>query len=269
MHGFRRVAASLGRERPESRACLVDTAREVPAAGLPVVGLVAVAHDADANALGHAAEEVDEVVDAALRVSQFARHARGAIDEDREVHRTIGDARQVALEGDETLGFEVGHLVARDLAHALRGGGYQCGGFVAWSRLALAVPLAPAVVPPGVVAGGDGREPRRQDSALRPVHAEHDARKQVVHALADGLVVGAVERGEALERQHGIEGTAWLLETADARVDRRQGHRVTRPEDGAQDAGVRLRREPLGRNGHAAAREARVGVGAHAPRRIL
>jgi hypothetical protein len=152
VHALGRIAAAFRGERPEPGAGLVEALREVPSAGLPVIGLVAVSHDADAHAPRHAAEEVHEVVDAALRVGKLARHARGAVDQDREVHRAVRHAREVALERNEPLGVEIGDLVAPDLARARRSCGDERRSVVPWARLALAIPLAPAVVSARVVA---------------------------------------------------------------------------------------------------------------------
>ena len=63
VHALRRIAAAIGRKRPKPHARFFEARGEIPRLRFPLVGLVAIANNADAHAFGHAAEELDEIVD--------------------------------------------------------------------------------------------------------------------------------------------------------------------------------------------------------------
>ena len=232
-----RIAAAVRGERPEVLPRLGEARGEVPRLRLPLVGPVAVADDPDAHALRDAPEEGEEVVDPALRVGDLARHAGGRVDEDREIHRPLGDGGEILLERDEPLGRQRRHPVEGDLPLARGSRGHDRGGAVSGVLLRLAVPLAPPVVPARIGARGDRREPRRERAALGPVHAEDDPREERVAALAEALRIRGVggfrERREHLERDHRLEEIGGILDAAEARVDGSGGNGVASADDRA------------------------------------
>ena len=268
MHGLGAVAAAFGRERPEPRAGLVDVGCEVPRAGLPRVVAVTVANDRHAHARRHAVQELDEVIGARLRVREFAPHACRAVDEDRKIHRALGDRGEVSLEGDERGGVERCDAVRGEETRALRFARDERCTFVARLSARLAVPLAPAVVARGVAAAGDGRESAREHAGLGAVHAQDDATEEFVHPLADRLVVRAVECSENLECEHRLERTRGLLCSCDAPIDQIVGDLVSAAQDRPEHAFVPLCRKVLGPQRNAATREHRIAVGPNAPRGI-
>ena len=120
VHALRRVASALGREIPQSFARFIEARREVPRFGFPTVRVIAIANNAEAQTSGDAAEKVDEFIDVGLRVADLTTHARGAIDEDCEVHWTNCNRREVGLKGNELRSAEVGDAIAFNKPRAAR-----------------------------------------------------------------------------------------------------------------------------------------------------
>ncbi len=245
MHRLGAIAAAFRGEPPEPRAGDRERGREVGGERLEAVAAIAIRDHADPHAGRDVAGEEHQVVEAALDLGQFTRHARGAVDRDRQVESSFGQIAEVFDESEELARVERRDRVGREA---------RPRGFVVRRRheeraveaelpAIRTQPGPPTVIAAQVGGRGDRGESRRERSDVGGARAQHDRDEGLLGIFGEVRV--AARQGQ-FDREQSVGLDAGSRQRVDAAGEPIRRERVPAAKQRADHARVLLRGERRG-----------------------